>query len=57
MPESIPQDDYDRAAACLVRCEDANCVSSGTATATETCDLNYRDCAEDCDRCAEIHSF
>ena len=58
-PDSKPEDDYDKAAACLVHCENelSDCINKGSATATETCDLNYRDCAHECDRCAEAETF
>ena len=55
LPNSTPEYDYDRAAACVVRCEKelSDCINLGTATGTETCDLHYHDCAEECDRCPE----
>lgn len=50
MPNVIPEDHFDSAAACRIACEDSLRECINKETPTRTCEMSYHDCADDCER-------
>lgn len=57
MPDAIPEDHFESAEPCLIACETvlSECINKGTPS--DTCEMSYRDCSDDCDRATLIEEF